>query len=165
MNLIIVPLMSAILGWLVAWLFIKAIFISWGGGLSKMISSIEIDKIITKEFSLQQFESALPLIDEQLDQFFKQRLGEKMPMISMFIGDKTVNELKAVFMDELKSLFPNLVHQFLLHAQQDFANTISNKWRPILEPQLLKATIKFRIIASILGLLWGIITILLIHLL
>ena len=165
MNLIIVPLMSAILGWLVAWLFIKAIFISWEGGLSKMISTIEIDKMITKEMSLQQFDSALPIIDEQLDQFFKQRLGEKMPMISMFIGDKTVNELKTVFMDELKSLFPSLVHQFLFKAQQDFANTISNKWRPILEPKLLKATRKLRIIASILGLLWGIITILLIHLL
>ena len=165
MNLIIIPLMSAILGWLVAWLFIKAIFITKEGGLSKMIRSIEIDKIITKEFSLQQFESALPLIDEQLDQFFKQRLGEKMPMISMFIGDKTVHELKMVFIDELKSLFPSLVHQFLFKAQQDFANSISVKWRPILEAKLLKATIKFRIIASLIGLLWGIITILLIHLL
>jgi hypothetical protein len=165
MNLIIAPIMSAILGWLISWLFIKAIFMSWNGGVKKIINAMDVEQMITTEACLNEFETALPMIDTQFDQFFKQKLGEKMPMISMFIGEKTVSQLKEVFIEELKLLFPSLVHQFIEHAKYDFANNLSNKWRAILEPSLLHATRKYRIIATFIGLFWGIITQMLIHLL
>jgi hypothetical protein len=36
-----------------------------------------------------------------------------MPMIGMFIGEKTINELKAVFITELESLFPVIMKSYL----------------------------------------------------
>lgn len=83
----------------------------------------------------------------------------------MFIGDKTVTQLKSIFLDELQFIFPEVLNSFLNNAKDDFANNIRSKWRFILEPILLKATRKYRIIAFAIGLMWGIVTLLLIHLL
>lgn len=157
--------MSAILGWLIAWLFIKVLFINWKGGLKNSIESFKIETYLTPATTLKQFETVLPIVDEALDQFFKHTLGQKMPMISMFIGDNTVTQLKNVFLEELQKLFPKLVVQFFNHSKNDFAQNIETKWRAVLEPIFLKATRKFRIVALFIGLLWGIITLLLIHLL
>ncbi len=165
MNLILIPLMTAILGWLVAWLFVKLIFSNWNGGLTNMIESIKVENFITAESSLNQFDLVLPFIDAQLEDFFKNKLGEKMPMIAMFVGDKTVAQLKAVFIEELKVLFPNLIQQFAANAKHDFAKNLQLKWKPILEPALLKATRKYRIGAFAIGLVWGILILMLSYLL
>jgi hypothetical protein len=82
----------------------------------------------------------------------------------MFIGDKTVAQLKSIFLDELQLIFPTVLNQYINNVKVDFAKNISSKWRFILEPILLKATRKYRIIAFTIGLIWGIITLLLIHL-
>jgi uncharacterized membrane protein YheB (UPF0754 family) len=165
MQLIVIPLMSAILGWLIAWLFIKLIFAPWHNGLKNFIQGLQIESIVPASASKAQFEAILPLIDDKFDQFFKQKLGEKMPMISMFIGDKTVAQLKSIFLEELQLIFPAVLNQFLYNAKNDFTNTIHSKWRLILEPILLKATRKYRIIAFLIGLIWGIILLLIIHIL
>lgn len=138
---------------------------SWNGGIKKIINAIDIEQILTTQACLKEFEDALPMIDAQFDQFFKQKLGQKMPMISMFIGEKTVSQLKAVFIEELQLLFPGLVYQFIQQAKHDFTNNLSSKWRAIMEPSLLQATKKYRIIAAFIGLFWGIITQILVHLL
>ncbi len=165
MYLFVIPFMSAILGWFIAWLFIKAIFMSWNGGLKNKIESIQIESILSQSTTNAQFKALIPLIDTQFDQFFTHKLGEKMPMISMFIGDKTVTQLKSIFLEELELIFPAILNQFLHNTKQDFTNNIETKWRAILEPTLLKATRKFRIIAFAIGLFWGIITLILAHLL
>lgn len=161
MNLILIPIMCGILGWFIAWLFVKAIFFSWDAGFKNLIDSIEIDQFITPETSDKQFANVLPLIDSQFDIFFKHKLSEKMPMISMFIGDKTVAELKEIFIEELRLLFPHLVHQFLNNVKQNFVHNLSNKWKATLESNLLKYTRKYRVIAFFIGLIWGIITLML----
>ena len=165
MNLILIPLMTALLGWLIAWLFIKLIFMNWKGGLATLVAKIEIEKLISAETSLAQFESTLPYIDAQLDTFFKHKLSEKMPMIAMFIGDKTITQLKEVFIEELKAIFPNLIQQFALTAKNNFFKKLQQKWKPILEPALLKATKQYRILAFVIGLIWGILLVMLTHLL
>ena len=157
--------MSAILGWFIAWLLIKALFASWSGGLVKIISSFDIQTLLTPATSLTQFKAVLPLIETHLDTFFIQKLPEKMPMISMFIGEKTVVQLKTIFIEELEFIFPSVLNELLKHSNQDFVNNIATKWKPVLEPMLLKATRKLRIIAFVIGFCWGIITIMLTHLL
>ena len=165
MQLLLIPLMSGMLGWFIAWLFIKILFANWNNSLKNFIQNLPLESIVPASSSKAQFEAILPLIDEKFDQFFKQKLGEKMPMISMFIGDKTVTQLKSIFLDELQFIFPEVLNSFLNNAKDDFANNIRSKWRFILEPILLKATRKYRIIAFAIGLMWGIVTLLLIHLL
>ncbi len=164
MHLILIPLMSALLGWLIAWLFIKLLFAPWNNSLQNFIQNLQIESIVPASSSSAQFEAILPLIDDKFDEFFKEKLGEKMPMISMFIGDKTVTQLKAIFLEELQLIFPIVLNQYLTNSKDDFANNLSSKWRFVLEPLLLKATRKYRIIAFTIGLIWGIITLLVIHL-
>jgi uncharacterized membrane protein YheB (UPF0754 family) len=164
MHLIIIPLMSALLGWLIPWLFIKLLFAPWNKSLKNFVQNLQIESLVPTSSSKTQFEALLPLIDEKFDAFFKQKLSEKMPMISMFIGDKTVAQLKSIFLEELQLIFPEVLAQFLNNSKDDFAKSIHSKWRLILEPKLLIATRKYRFIAFIIGLIWGIITLLLIHL-
>ena len=40
-------------------------------------------------------------------------------MIAMFIGEKTISQLKAVFMQELKELFPVILQQYISHLRED----------------------------------------------
>ncbi len=42
-----------------------------------------------------------------------------MPMISMFIGEKTIGQLKAVFMKELEELFPLIMKNYTTHLRED----------------------------------------------
>ena len=144
---------------------IKALFVSWRGGLKEAILDINIEQFVTKEASLIQFEKLMPIIDQEFDLFFKQKLSAKMPMISMFIGDNTIVQLKTIFIAELQQLFPILVDQFLHNSKFELASNLETKWRKKLESDLLNATKKFRIVAIIIGFLWGVITLALIHLL
>ncbi len=161
MDYILIPLLSAFLAWFIAWFFVKAIFMNWNKGLTQQIEAFDIEHKLSSETTKAQFESVLPFIDEQLDQFFKHKLSEKMPIVSMFIGDKTVNQLKTVFIEELQILFPELVKKFATSAKEDFAHNLQKKWKPILEPALLKATRKYRLLAIFIGLIWGVLILLL----
>jgi hypothetical protein len=163
MALILVPIMTACLAWLIAWLFVKSLFLNWGKGLEKQIKDFPIESYFPKSTTVEQFDAVLPFIDAKLDHFFTNKLAEKMPIVSMFVGDKTVAQLKAVFIEELQLLFPELVQKFIANAKDNFANQIHSRWKPILEPAILKATKKFRLLAFAIGFVWGILMHLLIH--
>lgn len=53
-----------------------------------------------------------PLISAHLDTFLAVRLKEKMPVISAFIGDKTVGKLKAAMMEEISELLPQVIDNY-----------------------------------------------------
>ena len=83
---------------------------SLAGFISKEMFTInELSSIIISPSSI---EKVLPFIDEKVDYFLRVKLAEKMPMISMFIGEATMVELKSVFMDELQILFPELMNEY-----------------------------------------------------
>jgi hypothetical protein len=79
----------------------------------------------------------------------------------MFIGDKTIEELKTVFMEELELLFPALMNSYSGNLNQ----IIQQQWQLHLRLMLLKkvteATIPLRWIAFGLGVIWGLLLILL----
>lgn len=161
MHFLFIPIMTALFGWMVAWLFVKALFINWKGGLSQSISSLKIEQLITTEVSLKQFDLLLPTLDKHLDDFFNLKLTQKMPMIAMFIGNKTIDQLKEVFIEELKLMFPELVQKLLNGSIKELESALQQKWKKNIEISLLKATHKIRIAAFILGFLWGILLFLL----
>jgi hypothetical protein len=148
--------MTGILGWLLAWFFIKGIFMPLTGGLKKMLQNINLNEFISPQTSAKQFEQLMPYIDHHLDDFFKNKLSQKMPIISMFVGDKTVTELKGVFMDELQLIFPELLNKFIENSKNEFLVDFEKKWSKKLEPILLKATTKLRFFCFTIGILWGI---------
>jgi len=163
MNLFMIPLMTGLLGWLITWLFVKLIFWPNHAGIKKLLGQLDISLIINKENSKQQFEAILPTIDQQLNDFFTHKLGAKLPMVSMFIGDKTIEQLKEVFVEELREIFPYLIQHLAAKTKNDFSENLSTKWRPLLESSLLKATRIYRIIAFSIGIVWGILILILTH--
>jgi hypothetical protein len=167
MHIVLLPLLVACFGWLISWGFIKIIFFphqsirlagrQWQSLFSKKAGQISIDQILPELTQGDSFQKLLPFIDAKLDEFFKERLIQKMPIISMFIGDKTIAQLKEVFLEELAQIFPALLSQFTQSTASAFLLNIETKWSKKIEQYLLKASQKIRIMAFCLGFIWGLI--------
>ena len=69
-----------------------------------------IEEKITDPANLQKI---LPSIEEHIDDFLRNKLKKEMPFIGMFIGDKTINSLKKVFITELEILFPKIMSSYV----------------------------------------------------
>lgn len=67
----------------------------------------------------ENFSRLKPTIEEHIDDFLRNKLKEQMPMISMFIGDKTVNTLKTIFIAEIEKLFPRVIGQYAGNLKKD----------------------------------------------
>ena len=59
------------------------------------------------------------MVEKHIDDFLNHKLKASMPMIAMFIGDKTINQLKAVFMQELEELFPVIMKNYVANLRND----------------------------------------------
>ncbi|RYY55183.1 MAG: hypothetical protein EOO09_11495 [Chitinophagaceae bacterium] len=85
---------------------------------------------ISREFSLEplelkikdpaNFEKIKPTIEIHIDDFLRNKLKEQMPMIGMFIGDKTINTMKEVFIREIGEMFPSILGQFAGNLRSEF---------------------------------------------
>lgn len=64
-------------------------------------------------------EKIMPLAEAHIDQFLRVRLVKAMPVVGMFVGDKTINQLKELFMVELRQLFPEIMGKFVSDLEQD----------------------------------------------
>jgi len=82
----------------------------------ELLSFDDIEKTITNPENVQRI---LPLAEAHIDNFLRVKLKESMPMIAMFIGDKTINQLKEVFMKELEELFPVIMKNYVAHLKND----------------------------------------------
>ena len=168
MNFILIPLMTALFAWLLTWSFVKLLFFpykplnlfgyKWEGALYPLTQQLSLDQFLGEEQIGKQLDQVMPFIDSKLDDFFRNKISEKLPMISMFIGDKTIAQLKSVFMEELSNLFPSLITQFSQSLEADFKSNFKEKMAPAIEIIIMKATAKFRIAAFVIGLLWGFLT-------
>jgi uncharacterized membrane protein YheB (UPF0754 family) len=134
----------------------------------ELLSFGEIEAAITKP---EHIVKILPLAEQQIDHFLKVKLPETMPVISMFIGDKTIGQLKTVFMQELEQLFPvimktysgNLRHDLDLEriVTEKIANFSSDRLETMLNQILTKEFRFVEIIGGILGFIIGLFQILL----
>jgi uncharacterized membrane protein YheB (UPF0754 family) len=77
----------------------------------ELLSFQEIEQKITDPANLQNI---MPDVDAHIDQFLRVKLVTQMPMIGMCIGDKTIAELKKVFLEEMASLFPIIMKSYML---------------------------------------------------
>ncbi len=152
LGLFLLPFLSAFIGWFTLWLAIRIVFrprkpIMVAGfrlqGIfpkrQKLIAQ-SLGKMVTEEFfSLDAIgqkiadpaglEKIMPVIEEHIDHFLRVKLAKKMPVVSMFIGDKTINEMKSVFMEELGELFPVIMKNYVngLKEQINIEDMISEK--------------------------------------
>ena len=106
------------------------------------------------------------MVEGHIDDFLRNKLKEKMPVIGMFIGNKTINSLKEVFLKEIEDLFPQVLKQFAgnlrkeLNIETMVANKITNVSAGQLEEALLPALRYFSLSGAITGLIVGIINLL-----
>ncbi len=80
---------------------------------------ISLDAIEQKLVSPENIEKILPFANEHIEQFLRVKLPAAMPMLAMFISDKLVADMKGIFMNELKNLFPALILQYTGNIKKD----------------------------------------------
>ena len=89
--------------------------------LGKMISDefLSFEDIEGKITNPQNLQKLMPMIENHVDNFLRNKLSDEMPFLSMFIGDKTINSLKKIFMQELETLFPQVMKNYAGHLKEE----------------------------------------------
>ena len=116
-----------------------------------------------------------PLISGHLDTFLAVRLKEKMPVISAFIGDKTVGKLKAAMMEEISELLPQVIDNYTASLARDaqlkqkivekVANMPAAELEGMVAPALKQAAGRAALPVIVIGFLFGIVSAVVIYLL
>ena len=192
--LFLIPFISAFIGWFTNWIAIKMLFhprepkkilgITFHGifpkrqqqfamKLGKLVSNelLSFEDIEQKIANPQNVEKLMPVLEGHIDTFLKEKLTVQIPMLAMFVGEKTIAQVKAVFMAELQELFPILMKQYMttLQTELDMEQIVtdkvgrfsSDKLEEILN-QIMSTEFRFvEIIGGVLGFLIGIVQVLL----
>jgi uncharacterized membrane protein YheB (UPF0754 family) len=185
---LIIPVISAFIGWFTNWIAIKMLFhprepkkilgITFHGIFPKRqkIFAEKLGQLVSRELlsfgdieskitSPENLKKIMPMIETHIDNFLRFKLADEMPFISMFIGDKTINSLKTVFMKELETLFPQVMKGYMTNLQQELdlekivtekvAGFSSDKLESILQ-QIMSKEFRFvEIIGAVLGFIIG----------
>jgi uncharacterized membrane protein YheB (UPF0754 family) len=132
----------------------------------ELLSFGDIEKTITNPDNVKKI---LPLAEEHIDHFLRTKLKESMPIVSMFIGDKTITQLKTVFMKELEELFPAIMKNYVSNLKNDLdlekivvekiANFSSDKLEQMLNQILTKEFRFVEVIGAALGFFIGLLQI------
>lgn len=184
----LIPFISAFIGWFTNWIAIKMLFhpkepkiilgirfqgifpkrqLQFAEKLGKLVSEelLSFDDIEEKISNPANIGKLMPFVEEHIDHFLRVKLAEQMPMISMFIGDKTINQLKEVFVTELTELFPVIMKNYMNNLQEDLdlekivtqkvTGFSSDKLEQILNAIMAKEFRFVEIIGGVLGFLIG----------
>jgi uncharacterized membrane protein YheB (UPF0754 family) len=187
--LLLIPVISAFIGWVTNWVAIKMLFhpkkpvkilgITFQGifpkrqeqfaiKLGKLVSEqlLSFSDIETKLTNPDNLQKMMPHVEQQIDQFLRVKLADTMPMISMFIGDKTIEKLKTAITTELESMFPSLIKNYTGSLKQELdlekivtekvKNFSSDQLEDILYQVMSKEFQFVEIIGGVLGFLIGI---------
>ena len=191
--LLTIPVISAFIGWVTNWIAIKMLFhprepkkflgITFHGIFPKRQQQFaeKLGKLVSDEFlsfgdieekisSPENLKKIMPSIEAHIDEFLRVRLSQEMPVISMFVGDKTITKMKAAFMRELESLFPKVMKQFAgnLKTELDLEHIViqkvsafsSDKLEEILY-QIMSKEFRFvEIIGAVIGFIIGMVQVL-----
>lgn len=191
---VFIPLISGFIGWFTNWIAIKMLFhpknpvrilgITFHGifpkrqkqfaeKLGKLVSQelLSFEDIEKKITSTENVQKLLPPVEKHIDHFLRNRLSDVFPMLSMFIGEKTINQLKEVFMKELETVFPETMKSYMTNLKQDLdmeklvydkvAAFSTDKLESILY-QIMSKEFRFvEVIGAVLGVVIGLIQVLL----
>jgi len=184
------PFVAAFTGWFTTWMAIKMLFhprnpirflgITIQGVFPKrqrqvaeklgvVVASelIHFDEIALLLKDPSQLAALTPTIEKHLDNFLQVKLKEKLPVISMFVGDTTMHKIKEGMMEEISLLLPEIIHQYTdslskkVDIQKMVTEKVTNFSSDKLE-QILLAVMKkefwfLELVGCILGFLIGLI--------
>ena len=152
LRLLLFPVSGMIIGLVAGWAISAILFrpvisrsllgITYQGYFpsKKPIFSGHIASLVTKEFieadllsgiiiKPENFTKLMPVIERHIDDFLRNRLKTAIPMIGMMIGDRTISQLKSVFMNELEIILPGVMADYLKDADSEkvIASAIQEK--------------------------------------
>lgn len=192
-SYILIPLISAFIGYFTNWIAIKMLFhprqpVRFAGltiqgifpkrqqqfaeKLGRLVSQelLSFGDIEQKITSKENLDRIMPAVDAHIDNFLRNRLSDVFPVISMFIGDKTISQLKGVFMEELQNLFPTLMKKYMANLQGELdlerivtekvAGFSSDKLEEILQSIMAREFRFVEILGGVLGFIIGIVQVL-----
>ena len=126
---LMIPILSALTGWLtVQWgvkLFLGRVLPrqrgQWTAQLAKAVSTelFSSDILEQKVANPESFEKLRPQLEIHIDDFMRKGLPKAFPVISTFIGERTIGQLKEIFMKELETIFPAVMQGYVKNLQQD----------------------------------------------
>ena len=128
---------------------------------------IHFDEIAAQLKDPEMLRGLNPVIEKHLDNFLQVKLKEKLPIISMFVGDGTMQKIKEGMLEEIELLLPEIINQYTdsLSTRIDIekmvtekvTNFSSDKLEEILQAVMKKEFWFLEIIGGVLGLLIGLI--------
>ncbi|CAL1519570.1 DUF445 family protein [Chitinophaga sp. MM2321] len=184
------PVIAALIGWLINSLAVKMLFyprnpvklgfITLHGLFPKRQQALanklgalvgqqlfSFAEIKTKLTDPEKIKNIIPLVEAHLDIFLREKLPKAMPVLSMFIGDSIVNQIKTHLVAELDTLFPVMINKYLDNIEQelDFEKIVSQKIAGIsaekmedLTHQLLHRELtRFKLLGALTGLITGLV--------
>jgi len=195
---VIPVLISTFTGWVTTWVAIKLLFHPrkpWRfAGLTiqgifpknQMLIAQKLGQVVSRELlSFSEIEAKVtdpenlkklrPEIEKHIDLFLREKIKDTFPLLSVFIGEKTITQLKAAFLMELESLFPVLMKSYMTKLERELdlekivtekvAGFSSEKLENILDQITKKEFLFLEFIGGVFGFLIGIIQVLAQHLL
>ncbi|MGN6618035.1 MAG: DUF445 domain-containing protein [Ilyomonas sp.] len=191
--LILIPIISAFIGWFTNWIAIKMLFHprepkqilgltvqgifpkrqkQFAEKLGKLVGDelLSFRDIEQKISNPENIQKIMPFVEKHIDEFLRVKLGQQMPMIAMFVGEKTIGEMKRIFIEELQNLFPVIMQNYMGELQKDLdlekivysrvSSFSSEKLEDILN-QIMSKEFKFvELLGGVLGFIIGIVQVL-----
>ncbi|RZK45093.1 MAG: DUF445 family protein [Pedobacter sp.] len=188
MILFFIPVISAFIGWFTNWVAIKMLFhpkhpkkilgIKFQGifpknqqqfatKLGAVVANelLHFDEIVVKIKDPEHLRDLAPFIEQHIDQFLQVKLKEKLPVVSMFVGEGTLQKIKDGLLEEIEVLLPELIGKFTdkLKSSVDIeqivtekvANFSSDKLEEILLSIMQKEFRFVEILGGVLGFIIG----------
>ncbi len=129
---------------------------------TELLPFADIEQRITSADNLEKLK---PEIEKHIDVFLNKKLKDVFPILSKFIGEKTTNQLKDAFMNELETMFPTLMNQYMQQLKNDVdlekivvekVSGFSNKKLEAILKQITKKEFQFlKIAGAVFGCLIG----------
>lgn len=193
MSIYIIPFISAFIGWFTNWIAIKMLFhpkepkrflfMTLQGifpkrqkqfaqklGATVANELLHFDEIAVRINDPESLKKVTPFIEQHIDKFLHDKLKEKLPVISMFVGEGTMQKLKEGLMEEIEVLLPQLIGKFTENLSDQIniekivtekvADFSSDKLEAILVGIMSKEFRFVEIIGGILGFIIGLFQIL-----
>ena len=135
MMWIVFPLIGGVIGWVTNFVAIKMLFYPrnpvnlglfkiqgvfpkrqkmFAARISKVVGEelLHIDEIKDAIKKPENLTEVYGMIDDKVEVFLKTKLGQAMPLLAMFINDKSIAAIKDVLTEEVKNMLPEAIDKF-----------------------------------------------------
>jgi len=193
-TLFLIPIISAFIGWFTNWIAIKMLFHpkepkrflgitihgifpkrqkQFAEKLGQLVARelINFDEIALKLKDPGKLQELAPVIDKHLDTFLQVKLKEKLPVISMFVGEGTMIKIKEGMLEEIEILLPEIISRYTdsIGEKMDIEQMVtqkvsqfsSDKLEQILTAIMSKEFRFVEIIGGVLGFVIGLVQVVL----